>query len=170
MSVTQRRRVVITGLGVLSPIGNDVPSFWDAAMKGANGIESQQDFIDAGLTTTVAGRLRNYDAVELLGGDRKYVRQTDPFVHYAVIAAGQALQDSGIDREKTDMERVGAIIGSGIGGLEEIMDGNRTLIERGPRRINPFFIPKLMLNAASGNVAIRFGLKGPNFATASACA
>ncbi|MCA8910927.1 MAG: beta-ketoacyl-ACP synthase II [Planctomycetes bacterium] len=170
MSQMQRRRVVITGLGVVSPIGNDVPSFWDAALRGANGIESQPDFVEAGLTTTVAGRLKNFDAVELLGGDRKYVRQTDPFVHYAVIAAGQALKDSGIGVENADMNRVGAIIGSGIGGLEEIMDGNRTLIERGPRRINPFFIPKLMLNAASGNVAIRFGLKGPNFATASACA
>jgi len=165
----QRRRVVITGLGVLSPIGNDVPTFWDAALRGANGIETQQEYVEAGLTTTIAGRLKNFNAEALLG-DRKYVRQTDPFVHFAVIASQQALEDSKLDREKTDMTRVGAIIGSGIGGLEEIMDGNRTLIERGPRRINPFFIPKLMLNAASGNVAIRFGLRGPNFATASACA
>ncbi|MCG3184451.1 MAG: 3-oxoacyl-[acyl-carrier-protein] synthase 2 [Planctomycetes bacterium] len=169
MSQMQRRRVVITGLGVLSPIGNDVPTFWDAALRGANGIETQQEYVEAGLTTTIAGRLKNFDA-EALIGDRKYVRQTDPFVHFAVIASQQALEDSKLDREKTDMTRVGAIIGSGIGGLEEIMDGNRTLIERGPRRINPFFIPKLMLNAASGNVAIRFGLRGPNFATASACA
>ncbi|MCB9932635.1 MAG: beta-ketoacyl-ACP synthase II [Planctomycetes bacterium] len=169
MSQTQRRRVVITGLGVLSPIGNDVPTFWDAALRGANGIETQQEYVDAGLTTTMAGRLKGFDAEALLG-DRKYVRQTDPFVHFAVIASQQALDDSKLDRNKVDMTRVGAIIGSGIGGLEEIMDGNRTLIERGPRRINPFFIPKLMLNAASGNVAIRFGLKGPNFATASACA
>ena len=169
MSQMQRRRVVITGLGVLSPIGNDVPTFWDAALRGANGIETQQEYVEAGLTTTIAGRLKNFSAEALLG-DRKYVRQTDPFVHFAVIASQQALEDSKLDREKTDMTRVGAIIGSGIGGLEEIMDGNRTLIERGPRRINPFFIPKLMLNAASGNVAIRFGLRGPNFATASACA
>ncbi|MCZ7605495.1 MAG: beta-ketoacyl-ACP synthase II [Planctomycetota bacterium] len=169
MSQNHRRRVVITGLGVVSPIGNDVPTFWDAALRGANGIELHQEYVDAGLTTTIAGRLKGFDA-EVLIGDRKYVRQTDPFVHYAVVASQQALDDSKLDREKTDMTRVGAIIGSGIGGLEEIMDGNRTLIERGPRRINPFFIPKLMLNAASGNVAIRFGLRGPNFATASACA
>jgi 3-oxoacyl-[acyl-carrier-protein] synthase II len=169
MSQNHRRRVVITGLGVVSPIGNDVPTFWDAALRGANGIELQQEYVDAGLTTTIAGRLKGFDA-EALIGDRKYVRQTDPFVHYAVVASQQALDDSKLDRASTDMTRVGAIIGSGIGGLEEIMDGNRTLIERGPRRINPFFIPKLMLNAASGNVAIRFGLRGPNFATASACA
>lgn len=170
MSQIQRRRVVVTGLGVLSPIGNDVSTFWQAALRGENGITNQQDFADAGLTTTIAGRLKNFDATELLGGDRKYVRQTDPFVHYAVISAQEALKDSALDLEKANRERVGAIIGSGIGGLEEIQDGNRTLIERGPRRINPFFIPKLMLNAASGNVAIRFGLKGANFATASACA
>ena len=170
MSQIQRRRVVITGLGVLSPIGNDVPTFWKAALSGVNGITNQAELVDTGLTTTIAGRLKNFDAVEKLGGDRKYVRQTDPFVHYAVISAQEALADSKLDLAKIDATRVGVIIGSGIGGLEEIQDGNRTLIERGPRRINPFFIPKLMLNAASGNVAIRFGLKGPNFATASACA
>lgn len=170
MSQIQRRRVVVTGLGVLSPIGNDVQSFWDAALRGENGIANQPDFVEAGLTTTIAGRLKNFDAVELLGGDRKYARQTDPFVHYAVISGAEALKDSGIDLDKSDRNRIGVIIGSGIGGLEEIQDGNRTLIERGPRRINPFFIPKLMLNAASGNVAIKFGLKGANFATASACA
>ncbi|MBZ0136485.1 MAG: beta-ketoacyl-ACP synthase II [Planctomycetes bacterium] len=170
MSQIQRRRVVITGLGVLSPIGNDVPTFWDAALRGANGITNHQDFVESGMTTTIAGRLKNFDAVDLMGGDRKYVRQTDPFVHYAVISGQEALKDAKLDITKTDATRVGAIIGSGIGGLEEIQDGNRTLLERGPRRINPFFIPKLMLNAASGNVAIRFGLKGPNFATASACA
>ena len=170
MSQQPRRRVVITGLGVLSPVGNDVPTFWDAILRGANGIESQPDLVDTGLTTIIAGKLKNFDAVALLDGDRKYVRQTDPFVHYAVISAAEALKDAKLDTSKADMTRVGAIIGSGIGGLEEIQDGNRTLIERGPRRINPFFIPKLMLNAASGNVAIRFGLKGPNFATASACA
>ena len=127
MSQIQRRRVVITGLGVLSPIGNDVPTFWDAALRGANGITNQPDFVEAGLTTTIAGRLKNFDAVELLGGDRKYVRQTDPFVHYAVISGQEALKDSALDLDKTDRNRVGVIIGSGIGGLEEIQDGNRSV-------------------------------------------
>jgi len=169
MSTSARRRVVITGLGVICPLGNDVPTFWNRALKGENGIELHEDLKAAGLTTAIAGRLKGFDAAVAFN-DRKYARQTDPFVHYAVYAADQALKDSRLDLDKTDRNRVGCIIGSGIGGLEEIQDGNRVLIERGPGRINPFFIPKLMLNAAAGNVAIRFGLKGPNFATASACA
>lgn len=169
MAQFPRRRVVITGLGVVSPVGNDVPTFWNAVLSGANGIGHVPEFVEAGLTTSICGRLKGFNAEEIIG-DRKYVRQTDPFVHYAVVASAQALKDSGLNLDVSDRNRAGAIIGSGIGGLEEIQDGNRTLIERGPKRINPFFIPKLMLNAAAGNVAIRFGLKGPNFATASACA
>jgi 3-oxoacyl-[acyl-carrier-protein] synthase II len=168
MSYNGRRRVVITGLGVVSALGNNVPTFWDAVVKGANGIEQYPDFVESGLTTTIAGRVKGFDAVELLG-DRKYARQTDPVVHFAVVASGEAIKDADLNLEQVDRGRVGAIIGSGIGGLEEIFDGNKTLIERGPRRINPFFVPKMMLNAAPGNVAIRYGLKGPNFATASAC-
>jgi 3-oxoacyl-[acyl-carrier-protein] synthase II len=169
MSLNGRRRVVITGVGVVSPVGNDVPTFWQNILRGANGIERYQDFVDAGLTTTIAGRIRDFDPVARLG-DRKYARQTDPFVHYAIASTEEALRDAALDLEQIDRNRAGAIIGSGIGGLDEIEDGNRTLFERGPGRINPFFIPKLMLNAAAGNVAIRYGLKGPNFATASACA
>jgi 3-oxoacyl-[acyl-carrier-protein] synthase II len=169
MSTNGRRRVVITGLGVVSPIGNDVPTFWDACVKGANGIEQQADFVEAELTTTIAGRIKNFDATEVLG-DRKYARQTDPFVHYAVASADQAVKDSGLDLKKIDLDRVGCILGSGIGGIEEIYDGTSTLIKRGPRRVNPYFVPKMMLNAGAGNVAIRYGLRGPNYSTASACA
>lgn len=170
MSQNLRRRVVITGLGVVSPIGNDVPTFWEAALRGGNGIEQHADFVEAGITTTIAGRIKNFDATELLGGDRKYARQTDPVVHFAVVSAQEALKDAALDLDKIDKDRAGAIIGSGIGGLEEIYDGNYTMITRSPNRIKPLFVPKMMLNAPAGNVAIRFGLKGPNFATASACA
>jgi 3-oxoacyl-[acyl-carrier-protein] synthase II len=169
MSTNGRRRVVITGLGVVSPIGNDVPSFWDACVRGENGIEKQEDFVEAGLTTVIAGRVKNFDAAEVLG-DRKYARKTDPFVHYAIAAAEQAIKDSGLELDKADLDRAGCILGSGIGGIEEIYDGTSTLIQRGPKRVNPFFVPKMMLNAAAGNVAIRFGLRGPNYSTASACA
>ena len=169
MTAPQRRRVVITGLGVICPVGNDVPSFWNAVLKGENGIERHEDFVQAGLTTTIAGRVKGFDAAAAFN-DRKYARQTDPFVHFAVFASDQALKDSGLVLDSEDRTRIGCVIGSGIGGLEEIQDGNRILLQRGPGRINPFFIPKLMLNAGAGNVAIRFGLKGPNFATASACA
>jgi 3-oxoacyl-[acyl-carrier-protein] synthase II len=169
MSTNGRRRVVITGLGVVCPIGNDVPSFWDACVRGENGIERQPDFVEAELSTVIAGRVKNFDATEVLG-DRKYARQTDPFVHYAVASADQAVKDSGLDLTKIDLDRAGCILGSGIGGIEEIYDGTSTLIKRGPRRVNPFFVPKMMLNAGAGNVAIRFGLRGPNYSTASACA
>lgn len=170
MSTNLRRRVVITGLGAISPIGNDVPTFWEAALRGANGITPHDDFVEAGLTTTIAGRVKDFDATKALDGDRKYVRQTDPVVHFAVVSAQEALRDSGLKVEEEDADRIGAIIGSGIGGLEEIYDGNHTLITRNAGRIKPLFVPKMMLNAPAGNVAIRFGLKGPNFATASACA
>lgn len=169
MTPSARRRVVITGMGVLCPLGNDVPTYWDNILHGRNGIARQEDFVQSGMTTVIAGRIKGFDAAEALG-DRKYARQTDPFVHYAVFAAGQAMKDSGLNMDVVDRTRCGCIIGSGIGGLNEIHEGNRVLLERGPTRISPFFIPKLMLNAAAGNVAIRFGLKGPNFATASACA
>ena len=170
MSQTSRRRVVITGLGAISAIGTDVPSFWEAALRGANGISVCEDFKEAELTTHIAGRITNFDATAALGGDTKYVRQTDPVVHFAVVSAQEALKDSGLDLEKEDVTRIGVIIGSGIGGLQEIYDGNHTLITRHANRIKPLFVPKMMLNAPAGNVAIRFGLQGPNFATASACA
>lgn len=169
MTTPARRRVVITGLGAICPLGNDVATFWNRALKGENGIERHEDLVTAGLTTTIAGRVRGFDPA-MVFNDRKYARQTDPFVHYAVFAADQAIKDSGLNLEQVNRERVGCIIGSGIGGLQEIQEGNSILIHRGPGRISPFFIPKLMLNAAAGNVAIRFGLKGPNYATASACA
>jgi 3-oxoacyl-[acyl-carrier-protein] synthase II len=170
MFTNSRRRVVITGLGAISPIGNDVPTYWEAAMRGSNGITRHDDFVEAELTTVIAGRIKDFDAVEALGGDRKYARQTDPVVHFAVVSAQEALKDSGLKLDEEDPTRIGAIIGSGIGGLEEIYDGNHTLITRNAGRIKPLFVPKMMLNAPAGNVAIRFGLKGPNFATASACA
>lgn len=169
MSNQSRRRVVITGLGAVTPLGNTAPDFWDAVMNATNGIQHHEDFAEAGLTTTIAGRVKDFDAAELLG-DRKYARQTDPFVHYAVVASDEAVRDSGLDFEKENRDRIGCIIGSGIGGLEEIFTGTGTLIQKGPRRVNPFFVPKMMLNAAAGHVAIRNGLCGPNFATASACA
>ncbi|MCC6572959.1 MAG: beta-ketoacyl-ACP synthase II [Planctomycetes bacterium] len=169
MSNPARRRVVITGIGAITPLGNSVPEFWNGLLSAQNGIRSLPWAIEKKLTTTIAGTVQNFDAATVLG-DRKYARQTDPFVHFAVASGAEAIKDSGLDLAKENLERFGCILGSGIGGLAEIEDGTLTLHTRGPSRINPFFIPKLMLNAAAGNVAIRFGLRGPNFATSSACA
>lgn len=169
MASTGRRRVVITGMGVISPLGNSVKEYWAAITAGQNGIRTVPWAIDLKLATTIAGTVQNFDAAEITG-DRKWARQTDLFVHYAVASAQESLKDSGIDLAKVDLDRFGCIHGSGIGGLNEIEDGNKILHTRGPGRLSPFFIPKLMLNAGAGNIAIRFGLRGPNFSTASACA
>jgi len=168
MSNSGRRRVVITGMGVISPLGNNLKDYWAGIQAGANGIRLVPWAPDLKLTTTIAGTVQNFDAAEILG-DRKWARQTDLFVHYAVVSAHEALKDSGLDLAKANTERVGCVHGSGIGGLNEIEDGNKILHTRGPGRLNPFFIPKLMLNAGAGNIAIKFGLRGPNFSTASAC-
>lgn len=169
MSNSGRRRVVITGMGVISPLGNNVKDFWSAIIAGQNGVRTVPWAIEQKLTTTIAGTVINFDANELMG-DRKWARQTDPFVHFAAVSAIEAMKDSGIDTAKLDLDRFGCILGSGIGGLNEIEEGNKILYSRGPSRLSPFFIPKLMLNAAAGNIAIKFGLRGPNFSTASACA
>ncbi len=169
MTDSGRRRVVITGMGVVSPVGNTRNDFWAAITSGQNGVRTVPWAIEQKLTTTIAGTVINFDANELLG-DRKWARQTDPFVHFAAASAIEAMKDSGLDLTKTDLDRFGCILGSGIGGLNEIEDGHNILHARGPGRLSPFFIPKLMLNAAAGNIAIKFGLRGPNFSTASACA
>lgn len=168
MSNSGRRRVVITGMGVISPLGNNLKDYWAGIQAGANGIRTVPWAPELKLTTTIAGTVQNFDAAEILG-DRKWARQTDLFVHYAVVSAQEALKDCGLDLAKVNTERVGCVHGSGIGGLNEIEDGNKILHTRGPGRLNPFFIPKLMLNAGAGNIAIKFGLRGPNFSTASAC-
>ncbi|MHC4841030.1 MAG: beta-ketoacyl-ACP synthase II [Planctomycetota bacterium] len=166
--MSDRRRIVITGVGAVSSVGHDVETFWSAVKAGENGIRQFQEYVDAGMKTTIAGRVVDFDAAEVLG-DRKYARQTDPFVHFAMAATAQAIATSGLDNESVDKDRVGCIIGAGIGGMNEIEDGAKVLHTRGPGRISPFFIPKLMLNAAAGNIAIKYGFTGPNFATASAC-
>lgn len=168
MSTPNRRRVVVTGLGTVCPIGNDVPTFWDNALKGANGVRRIEGFDVSDMTVQIAAQVRDFDPSLFL--DRKEVRKTDPFVHFAVGAATEAVEDSGLDLSKLDPYRVGVILGSGIGGIIEIQDGSETLVARGPGRVSPFFIPKLMPNAASAHVAIKYGFKGVNFTTASACA
>ncbi|MBI2901798.1 MAG: beta-ketoacyl-ACP synthase II, partial [Planctomycetes bacterium] len=163
-----RSRVVVTGLGCITPLGNDVESYWRNLLAGKNGVGRLTKFDTTGMRVTFGAEVRNFNPADYI--EPKAVGEMDPFCHYAVAAASQALKDSGLDLSKCDRWRVGCIIASGIGGLAEIQDQHRRYLERGPTRTSPFFIPKMMINAAAGNVAIRFGLGGPNWAVASACA
>ncbi len=166
--MSSKRRVVVTGLGALTPLGRDVPAFWEGLLAGRSGIAPLTKFPTEGMKVRFGGEVKNFTPGEFL--DPKEVGRTDPFVHFAVAAATEAVRDSGIDFSKEDPWRCGAIVASGIGGLTELQDQHKRFLEKGPTKTNPFFVPKMMLNAASGHVALKFGLGGPNFGVASACA
>ncbi len=164
----ERRRVVITGLGVVSPIGVGADVFWKAALAGENGIVRIEHFDVEDMTCKIAALVKDYDPLSVL--DRKEVRKTDPVVHYALGSAKEALEDSALELDKFDPYRIACVYGSGIGGMLEIEAGAEILVKKGARRMSPFFIPKLMLNACAGQLAIHLGIKGPNYSTVSACA
>jgi len=161
------RRVVITGVGAVCALGNDVPTIRRGAVAGRSGAGPVRRFDPEGLGCRIACEVRDFDADSLFGREaRKY----DIFTQYGCAAADQAVSDSGIDFSKEEAERCGVIAGSGIGGLHEIEKQHLVLLERGPRRVTPHFVPRLMVNALSGQISIRHGLRGVNFVTASACA
>jgi 3-oxoacyl-[acyl-carrier-protein] synthase II len=168
-AVTQlAKRVVITGLGVISPIGNDIQTFWKHAIEGKSGVGPVTTFDTSEYSTRIAAEVKDYDPLDHF--DRKEARRMDRFVQFAVVAAKQALNHSGLNMEKLDPDRVGVYIGSGIGGLQTWEEQHRTLLERGPKRVSPFFIPMMIANMAAGQVSIATGAKGPNSAAISACA
>jgi len=163
------RRVAITGLGAVSPLGLNVADFWTATLEGKSGVAPIEHFDAAKLSTRFAGYCKGFEATRYL--EHKAAKNTDRFVHLAVAASDMALEDAGIrPKEEADPSRIGAIIGSGIGGIEEIHEQTGRLVTRGPDRVSPFFVPKMMLNAASGQIALRYGFTGVNFAVCSACA
>jgi len=163
-----KRRVVITGMGMLSPLGNDVASSWDAAQKGRSGIAGIDRFDTTGYSTRIAGAVRDLDLEPYLS--TKDARKLDAFIHYGLVAAQQAVETSGLnDFSELDKERVGVAIGSGIGGLEFIEKNIINMEKSGPRKVSPFFVPASVINMISGNVAIRFGYQGPNIAIVTAC-
>jgi 3-oxoacyl-[acyl-carrier-protein] synthase II len=164
-----RRRIAITGIGAVTPIGLSTEEFWSATLAGKSGIAAIEHFDASKFTTRFAGYCKGFDASKWL--DHKSAKNTDRFAHLAIAAADMALEDAGVKpKDLQDRHRFGAIVGSGIGGIGEIYEQTGRLVQRGPDRVSPFFVPKMMLNAASGNIAIRYGITGPNFATASACA
>ncbi|WP_150912938.1 beta-ketoacyl-ACP synthase II [Marinobacter halotolerans] len=163
-----KRRVVITGMGMLSPLGNDVASSWDGVLKGASGISQIDRFDTTGYSTRIGGAVKDLDLESYLS--TKDARKLDAFIHYGLIAAQQAVDSSGLgDFQELDKERVGVAIGSGIGGLEFIEKNIINMENGGPRKVSPFFVPASVINMISGNVAIRFGYQGPNIAIVTAC-
>lgn len=163
-----KRRVVITGMGMLSPVGNDVSTSWNAVCAGRSGIGQIDRFDASEYGTRIGGAVKDLDIEPWLSS--KEARKLDAFIHYGLIAAQQAVDDSGLEQfDKLDKERVGIAIGSGIGGLEYIEKNIIQMEKAGPRKVSPFFVPASVINMISGNAAIRFGYKGPNIAIVTAC-
>ncbi len=163
------RRVVITGLGVVSPLGNDIQIFWNRLLSGQCGIDKISSFDASKFDTQIAGEVKDFDPAPAFPSP-KDVRRTDRFSQFGVYAAWQAIKDSGLDLAATNLDEVGVFLGSGIGGLETVTAQHSILLERGPGRLSPFMIPMLISNMASGLVSMYYNLRGPNFATCSACA
>lgn len=162
-----RRRVVVTGLGLISPVGNDVATGWSNLIAGRSGIGPITRFDAAAFPCRIAGEVHGFDVAEWMPA--KEARHFDTFIHYGIAASKQALDDAGITADRVDPERVGVIVGSGIGGLPMIESNHAELASRGPRRVSPFFVPGSIVNMVSGQVSIMFGFKGPNYAVVSAC-
>lgn len=164
----ENRRVVVTGLGAITPIGNNVEEFWNGIKQTKCGIDEITLFDTTDFKAKLAGEVKNFNAEDFL--DKKSAKRLDRFSQFAVIAAREALNESGVSEDNTDMTRVGCIISSGIGGLKTIEDQNKNILEKGPDRVSPMFIPTAIVNMATGNVAIELGLKGESYAMVTACA
>lgn len=163
------RRVVVTGLGALTPIGNTVPEFWKGLSNGVSGAAPITKFDASLFKTQFACEVKGLDLDQFI--ERKEARKMDPFAQYALIAADEAIKDSGLDLEKTNLLRVGVILGAGIGGLKSFQDEvTGFALGDGTPRYNPFFIPKMIADISAGFISIKYGFKGPNFVTVSACA
>ncbi len=162
-----RRRVVVTGLGLISPVGNDVATGWSRLVAGQGGIGPITKFDASAFTSRIAGEVRGFQVSDWMPA--KEARHFDTFIHYGIAASAQAVRDAGLTADTVDPERVGVIVGSGIGGLPMIEENHAEYTNRGPRRISPFFVPGSIVNMVSGQVSIMHGFQGPNYAVVSAC-
>jgi len=162
-----KRRVVITGLGILSPVGNDVATVWKNILAGKSGIGPITHFDAGTFPTRIAGEVRDFDPAQFIAA--KDIKKMDPFIHYGVAASVQALADAGLHPHEHDEERIGVAVGAGIGGIATIERTSIVYHEGGQRKISPFFVPSSIVNMASGNLSIMLGLKGPNIACVTAC-
>ncbi len=161
------RRVVVTGLGIISPVGLTIKEAWDNILAGKSGIGPITHFDTSSFSVRIGGTIRDFDISRYL--TPKEARKMDPFIHYGIAAACQALEDSGLEITDENAERIGVSIGSGIGGLPGIEKGHGALLKGGPRKISPFFVPSNIINMISGNISIMYGIKGPNIAMVTAC-
>lgn len=162
-----KRRVVVTGMGMLSPVGNTVESSWKALLEGQSGIVNIEHFDATNFSTRFAGLVKDFDCTEYMS--KKDARKMDLFIQYGIAAGIQALDNSGLQITEENAARVGVAIGSGIGGLDLIETGHTALVEKGPRKVSPFFVPSTIVNMVAGNLSIMRGLRGPNIAISTAC-
>ena len=163
-----KRRVVITGIGALTPIGNSKDEFWNGLIAGKNGAGLITKFDTTNHTTKFAFELKNFDPISFI--DKKEVKRMDAYTHYGLATAAMALEDSKLDLSKITPEMAGVVFGSGIGGIQTFEDQHNAYIQGGPKRVSPFFVPMMIPDIAAGQISIKYGLKGPNYATVSACA
>ncbi|WP_447870851.1 beta-ketoacyl-ACP synthase II [Serratia fonticola] len=162
-----KRRVVVTGLGMLSPVGNTVESTWNALLAGQSGISLIDHFDTTAYATRFAGLVKNFNCEDFIS--RKDARKMDAFIQYGIVAGMQAMQDAGLDINEANANRVGAAIGSGIGGLGLIEENHSSLVNGGPRKISPFFVPSTIVNMIAGHLTIMYGMRGPSISIATAC-
>jgi 3-oxoacyl-[acyl-carrier-protein] synthase II len=167
LSRSRNRRVVITGLGCVSPIGNNIADTWSAALAGKSGIANITRFDATPFSTRFAGEVKGFNIEDFIPA--KEARNMDTFIHFGMAAGIEALQDSGLEVTEENADRIGVIVGSGIGGLPRIEEQKDEYDKRGPRRISPFFVPASIINMISGDLSIKFGLRGPNLAIVTAC-
>lgn len=162
-----RRRVVVTGLGIVSPVGSDIDTAWDNVKSGRSGIGPVTHFDAEKFATRIAGEVRDFDVNDYL--EPKAARKCDPFIHYGMAAGIQAIRDSGLEITEENADRIGVAIAAGIGGIHTIERNHQAFLDQGPRRISPFFVPGTIINMISGNLSIDYNLRGPNLAMVTAC-
>src|SRR5580765_696147 len=163
-----KRRVVVTGLGVVSPVGNGIEQAWGNLLKGVSGVGPITHFDASVPPTRIAAEVKGFNAADWM--PLKETRRSDTFIHYGLAATKMALDDAGFAIDESNAERVGVNVGSGIGGLPMIEDNIREMVAKGPRRLSPFFVPGSIINMVAGLISIQFGTKGPNVSMVSACA
>ncbi len=163
-----KTRVVVTGLGAVTPVGNSVPEYWRAVCEARSGVGPITRFDPKRLDSRIAGEVKGFDPLKVI--EKKELKKLDLFIQYALVAGVEAVEDAKIDFAQVDPTRAGALVGSGIGGILSILEWHRVLLERGPGRVSPFFVPSLIVNMAAGQLSMRYKLKGPNSAVVTACA
>ncbi|PID26883.1 MAG: beta-ketoacyl-[acyl-carrier-protein] synthase II [Candidatus Cloacimonadota bacterium] len=163
-----KRRVVVTGIGVISSVGKDADQFYNSLLEGKSGISAIERFDATDSPVKIAGEIKDFNPEEYM--DRNTAKRMDRFCQFAIAASKAAIEDSGVDLEKVDLEKFGVITGSGLGGMDTLQDNYKKLLERGARRVSPLFIPMMISDIAAGQISMRWGLKGPNYTTTSACA